>query len=169
MPIRIERARAQDAAELRGLLVRVWKESFGSFLSEQALAEVSKRWHDEDLIARQIADPEVFFARAGSEEGLLGLVTLRCTGAQEAFLHRLYVAPGTRSRGVGDLLLSAALSAFPGIRSVRLEVLEDNKKAIKFYERHGFRPAGRRTEPLGEAGELRLLEMIKDAEGPARA
>jgi ribosomal-protein-alanine N-acetyltransferase len=66
--------------------------------------------------------------------------------AGEAEVQNLAVAPEKRRRGLASSLLTAALERLSaaGAQSVWLEVRESNQEAIAFYERHGFRRAGRR-------------------------
>ncbi|WP_181566333.1 UDP-4-amino-4,6-dideoxy-N-acetyl-beta-L-altrosamine N-acetyltransferase [Helicobacter monodelphidis] len=57
----------------------------------------------------------------------------------------IYVSPQWHHQGVGKQLLSALeFLAFQkiGLHSLRLEVLEENQKAIAFYERNGFLKEG---------------------------
>jgi len=79
---------------------------------------------------------------AGEMAGLLA-ATL---AAGEAEVQNLAVAPEKQRRGVASTLLAAALERVvaAGAKSVWLEVRESNQEAIAFYERHGFRRAGRR-------------------------
>lgn len=79
---------------------------------------------------------------AGEMAGLVA-ATL---AAGEAEVQNLAVAPEKRRRGVASTLLVAALERVvaAGAKSVWLEVRESNREAIAFYERHGFRRAGRR-------------------------
>ena len=80
---------------------------------------------------------------AGEMAGLLA-ATL---AASEAEVQNLAVAPEKRRRGLASSLLTAALerlAAAGAQSSVWLEVRESNQEAIAFYERHGFRRAGRR-------------------------
>ncbi len=56
----------------------------------------------------------------------------------------LYLLPDRRRQGVGSLLLSAALGELHmlGCAGVYLWVLEDNRFARRFYEKHGFAVSG---------------------------
>jgi GNAT superfamily N-acetyltransferase len=65
-------------------------------------------------------------------------------------LEHLFVVPERWGTGVADALHDAALavSREAGAGLCRLEVLEENRRARRFYERHGWRPDGRRR--LGE-------------------
>lgn len=56
----------------------------------------------------------------------------------------LYLLPACMGRGFGRALLNAALKqlADRGFRDVLLWVLEENRRARRFYERNGFRLAG---------------------------
>lgn len=84
-----------------------------------------------------------------SEEG--GAVT-GYIGAQsvppEADVMNLAVAPDSRRRGVGTLLLGAMTELLHsrGIEALFLEVRPSNSAAIALYERHGFVQVGRRPK-----------------------
>ncbi|MBI5624648.1 MAG: GNAT family N-acetyltransferase [Elusimicrobia bacterium] len=148
---------------MRRLLVRTWAAAFGGLLSPSELREVSRRWHGVAALAEQTRDKGCCSAVAVSASGrLLGLVTCGRSGARAAFLNRLYVRPGRQGGGLGERLLAAAWRAWPEARSMRLEVLKDNDRAIAFYRRHGFRVAGRRSMRLeGKAVPLAVMEASR--------
>lgn len=62
----------------------------------------------------------------------------------DAGLYALWVAPGSRGRGVGDALVAAvvAWARSAGHRRLRLEVADHNAHAVRLYERAGFIATG---------------------------
>lgn len=66
----------------------------------------------------------------------------------EADVMNLAVAPDSRRRGVGTLLLGAMTELLHsrGIEALFLEVRPSNSAAIALYERHGFVQVGRRPK-----------------------
>lgn len=67
-------------------------------------------------------------------------------GSGSARLYSIAVAPSGGGAGIGRALLDAALAAAAerGCTVMRLEVREDNPRAIALYERNGFARVGRR-------------------------
>lgn len=65
----------------------------------------------------------------------------------EAELLRLAVAPARRRQGLATALVEQGLAALRdgGCAAAFLEVREDNRGAISFYERSGWQRAGRRN------------------------
>lgn len=63
-----------------------------------------------------------------------------------ARLYSIAVASAFASAGIGSVLLAAAEEAAraAGCRRLRLEVREENRRAIALYERAGYRPIGRK-------------------------
>lgn len=72
----------------------------------------------------------------------------------------LYLLPEHMGRGYGGPLLEAAVETLGerGFRDALLWVLEENRRARRFYEKHGFRPAGDVMEQ--EIGGKRLREVL---------
>jgi RimJ/RimL family protein N-acetyltransferase len=58
------------------------------------------------------------------------------------WLHGLYVVPEAWGTGVAAALHDAALAALPDCAEVKLWVLEENRRARRFYEKHGWRRNG---------------------------
>jgi ribosomal protein S18 acetylase RimI-like enzyme len=60
-------------------------------------------------------------------------------------LMAMWIRPTMRGVGAGDLLVGAVVSwaEAEGARTVRLEVVKNNVRAQRCYERNGFRPTGR--------------------------
>jgi ribosomal-protein-alanine N-acetyltransferase len=86
--------------------------------------------------------------------------------ADEAEILSIAVAPSHRGRGLSRDLFLTHLGhlAGRGVRTVFLEVEENNQPARKLYERAGFAVAGRRERYYKEAGgvELNALVMRRD-------
>lgn len=68
---------------------------------------------------------------------------------EDAYVHALFIAEGTRGRGVGRALLADAKRA-----SARLELwtFQDNQGAQRFYERQGFEMTERTDGAGNEEG-----------------
>jgi ribosomal-protein-alanine N-acetyltransferase len=86
--------------------------------------------------------------------------------ADEAEILSIAIAPGQRGRGLSRQLLLTHLGhlAGRGVRTVFLEVEENNQPARRLYDRAGFIVAGRRERYYREAGgeQLNALVMRRD-------
>jgi GNAT superfamily N-acetyltransferase len=71
-------------------------------------------------------------------------------GGRIAWLEELYVAPASRGRGIGTLLLDRAVKEArrAGCVSVELEVVRGHERAARLYRRHGFSALPRRRYSL---------------------
>jgi GNAT superfamily N-acetyltransferase len=63
-------------------------------------------------------------------------------GVSDCWLNGLYVLPEYWRTGVAGELHDAALAELADCAEVRLWTLEENHRARRFYERHGWRPSG---------------------------
>jgi diamine N-acetyltransferase len=61
---------------------------------------------------------------------------------ESCWLHGFYVVPGCWGSGVADELHDAAVALLADCAELRLWVLDENRRARRFYERHGWRANG---------------------------
>src|SRR3982074_1064349 len=120
-------------------------EAFGSTLGrEQGFTE--DRWRE------RLAKRNQFVAEDGGDTcGLIGIIP---AGPGIAELVSTWVRHTTRGRGVGDLLVLAALrwATDHDFAQVQLWVAEGNDRAERLYARHGFQRTGSvQTVREGEA------------------
>ena len=57
-------------------------------------------------------------------------------------INEIYIVPEWRGKGIGKILMKHAEDWFrnKGIKTVRVEALATNEKALAFYRKHGFKP-----------------------------
>jgi ribosomal protein S18 acetylase RimI-like enzyme len=97
-------------------------------------------------VAEMLASGETTFLLAGGVDGApVGLAELRfrrskMSGALDAYLEELYVAPPLRGEGLGRALLEAAieLARERGATHMDLGTSEDDVAARRLYESAGF-------------------------------
>lgn len=110
-------------------------------------------------IEHHAADPEavqrLYYEEAPA--GLLDLDTEKGSHAGYGWISLLYLEPEFRGQGCGIQLLSRAMLKYErlGRKALRLNVAEENRTAIEFYKRWGFRELSH--EP-GRSGRLILME-----------
>ena len=120
-----------------------WQESYrgivdDGYLDRMTLAQTEEkafRWRDNIFVAKD-GEHVVGFVGYGQARG--------DEGAGEIFA--LYVLEEYQKRGIGYALMRRALDELAGCRVVYLWAFKDNAKALRFYERVGFRLDGTEKE-----------------------
>ncbi|MEZ5887993.1 MAG: GNAT family N-acetyltransferase [Paracoccaceae bacterium] len=133
--ITTRRARAEDVALIRAMLQALSDHEGGPQVASEA-ALLADGFGARPLFQTLIAE------EAGTALGMILYFPEYSThrGEPGLFVQDLFVAPGARGRGLGRLLLKAAMAAQDwGARYVTLGVDPDNRGALDFYEMLGFR------------------------------
>ncbi|HYE51549.1 MAG TPA: acetyltransferase [Azospirillaceae bacterium] len=144
-------ATRQSRPDDREALFRIWNDAVRAthdFLGEDDIAFFARLVREEYLPA---ADLTVAVDGQDRPVGFLGM-----TGAK---IDALFVDPAWHGRGVGRALVEVARAAAPDLS---VDVNEQNRGAVGFYARLGFRVAGR--SPLDGTGRpFPLLHLVLEA------
>ena len=144
MDILIKPMETED--EIRGKAYvhwKSWQESYRGIVDDGYLdrmtvsrcEEMASRYPENTLVAKDGARV-IGFACAGAVNGEI----------DAGEVYALYVLEEYQKRGVGYALMREALSRLGGCRIVYLWAFKDNTKALRFYERVGFRQDGTEKE-----------------------
>jgi len=138
-------ANADDAAKLAAFAERTFTETFGHLYPPEDLSAYVGAKYQTDVIAAEIADPEVRYVlalRDGAIVGYskLGLVDMNVDATDALELHRLYVDSSVKGAGVAKTLMDDGLAwaRGKGAKVMFLSVWENNTRAQAFYKRYGF-------------------------------
>jgi ribosomal-protein-alanine N-acetyltransferase len=135
-----------------------------STLAELHGASFHRGWGEGEFEA-MLTERNTLVHRLRSGRRIVGFAVSR-TAADEAEILSIAVAASHRGRGLSRHLLLTHLGhlAGRGVRTIFLEVEENNQPARRLYERAGFTVAGRREryyrQPGGE--QLNALLMRRD-------
>ncbi|HEU4676143.1 MAG TPA: GNAT family N-acetyltransferase [Motilibacteraceae bacterium] len=149
--LRIRAVGVEDWQVWRGLRLRALEEApyaFGSRFTEWQDAP-EERWR-----ARLTEVPlNLVGDYSGQPAGMTSLTAVDDAG--DAELISMWVAPEARGRGMGDALISSAVSEARRARAHRvvLWVVQDNRRAEQLYRRHGFHDVLVDGRPRLEDGE----------------
>ena len=115
-------------------------------LHREAFAALGERGWTRQEIAELLASPGVAGLLLQQDGNEIGFALWR-TAADEAELLTIAIQASHRRRGAGRALLECiiALLRERGVRSLFLEVGDDNPAALSLYRRTGFEAVGRRA------------------------
>ncbi len=140
----VRSARLGDYGPAGAMLKRAWMATYADMLGvERARRFGRPAYRTSDLLlghfARRLGRLPGHDALVARRDGrLLGFATFSQDPDGEAVLWMLYVDPAAHGEGVGTHLLQSIVARCPQARTVRLEVLQKNDKAIAWYQRRGF-------------------------------
>ena len=135
----VRQATATDAPAILECL-RLAFEPYRHCYTPEAFADTTLT--PETLRARMAA-MSVFVAVAPSGE-IAGTIALTAIQGSEGHLRGMAVRPGWQGRGIADSLLRAAEAELRahGCPRITLDTTAPLERAMRFYERHGYRRSG---------------------------
>jgi GNAT superfamily N-acetyltransferase len=109
-------------------------------------------------LRRRLETMSVFVAADPAGE-ITGTIACAPVGGGEGHLRGMAVRPAWHGRGVAGRLLEAAEAELRrlGCTRVTLDTTEPLARAVRFYERHGYRASGRTSDYFG----MPLFERVK--------
>ena len=155
----VRRAQVNDAAMLAELGARTFRESFGAENTPENMAAYLEIAFDVSLIARELADLRVTYlvGEIGNAAASYAMVRevdapASVSGPSPLELVRFYVDDPWHGTGVARMMMDACddEARRRGARTLWLGVWERNPRAIRFYEKCGFRDVGSHEFVLGE-------------------
>jgi ribosomal protein S18 acetylase RimI-like enzyme len=157
--VRIRHATQADASALAEFGARTFEETFGPHNTPEDIALYLAKTYSPALQAREIADDRYTYYIADVDGAIAGFALLR-TGPAPAFVatprplevYRFYVDGAFQGAGVARTLMDRCIAE--AVRrdatALWLAVWERNPRAIRFYEKCGFRGvAGSQVFMLG--------------------
>ncbi|MEJ3652478.1 GNAT family N-acetyltransferase [Actinomycetes bacterium KLBMP 9759] len=156
-----------DAPAIATVLVRSWRAAYRGLLPDEVLAGLSvadreRLWSDV-LSTRPPGISAAVAVDGGSIVGFTAtgppLVPADRADPTLGDLYSLYLDPDVWHRGIGTRLHAAALDGLRscGFTHAGLWILQDNTRATRFYEHHGWLDTGRTQLDRGPGG-VELLE-----------
>jgi putative acetyltransferase len=115
---------------------RTWQKHYPHIDFTARLPWWRERWRSEIV-------PAAHIVLAEQDGALVGFITV---DPKTHYLDQIVVAPDHWGSGIALALLDEAKRLSPD--GIELLVNTDNARAIRFYEKHGFRTAGSFREPV---------------------
>jgi GNAT superfamily N-acetyltransferase len=153
--LNVRRAELGDEPILRELRLAALSDAPDAFGStyERELARTTSDW-------QRWLSPGVTFI-LDDPEGAKGIVAGQRDPSDTEVVHlmAMWVHPAIRGSGAADKLMAAIVSwaESAGAKVVRLDVIQSNDRARRFYERNGFRPTGH--ESVRERDDMIEIQM----------
>ena len=168
--IEIRRARAEDAKLISVLGSVTFYEAYFEQDDPPDLANYIYESFNLEKVLSEIGDENAAFFIIHQNHHAVGYAKLRedsevyCVDSETAVeLQRIYLVERFFGTGVGEIFLKHCLefAKSKGFKTLWLGVWEENRRAIKFYEKHGFRQVGTITFPYGETvGTNWVMEKV---------
>ncbi len=130
----IRKAETADAAQLADIAFRAWQSGILPLLRDQPGLREAERRRLNHAVTEQLR--RIIVAVVD------GVPVGWCSrSSHRAYIPYLFVTPDLQGHGLGSLLLTRmeSLLELAGAERVHLETPADNVRAVRFYERQGYR------------------------------
>jgi GNAT superfamily N-acetyltransferase len=145
-PFTIRRATPADAAGILACL----QDAFQPYQSSYTSLAYADTVLTTETLRRRFEFMSIFIAASESAE-IIGTIGCNAAGNSEGHLRGMAVLSAWQGAGVAEALLKSAESELHslGCERVTLDTTRPLERAIRFYEKHGYRPTGKVADFFG--------------------
>lgn len=159
-----------DVFELQNISRTTFTETFAEHNSADDLNNYLNEQLSINKLSEELHNPSSSFYFAYDDEKLVGYLKLNCSAAQtelidrNAFeIERIYILKEYFGKGLGQFLLNKAIEIGKEMHPsyIWLGVWEKNARAIRFYEKNGFKVFSSHLFTLGNDVQTDLLMKLE--------
>jgi len=150
--INIRNGVLEDVSAISNVIASSWKSAYRGIVHDEYLDSLNDS-HWIDFLSTGMSGQAVFSMVLEQDEDIIGSAILITEEAQ-AHLLSFYLVPEMIGYGFGHVFYNGVEAELKrrGFVKCVLDVLQDNDRAIRFYEAHGFLDTNSRiTAKLGES------------------
>lgn len=132
--VTVRKAEKGDAHRLADIAFRAWESGIFPLLTTQPGAKDAERHRLSQVVAETLS--RIIVAEVD------GIAVAWCSRAsRRAYIPYLFVMPELQGHGIGSTLLRRmeSMLELEGAERVQLETPADNVRAVRFYEKQGYR------------------------------
>jgi GNAT superfamily N-acetyltransferase len=135
----IRKADEDDINTIGYLAQVIWPETYADILSAEQIDYMMKLFYSPAALAKQMKKHS--FLVAELDEEAVGFASYSVTQQPGIYrLHKLYVQPGMKGRGIGSALIRFILEALEPVHITALELNVNRYNSARlFYEKLGFK------------------------------
>lgn len=164
----IRKATFEDAAAIARIHVGTWRVAYAGIVPNDCLARLSEEKRTQSW-QQQLTDGRTIIWVAEKDGQVIGWVSGGASKDEDAHgnseVYAIYVSSRHWDCGVGRELMAKMESSLPDGQSTTLWVLRDNQRAIRFYEKMGYRPDGTQKEIQLGGKDFFEIRFRKDKSG----
>lgn len=169
MEISIRKITINDIKELQKIGRHTFAETFSSSNSEENMEKYLKSGFSTEKLTSELVDPNTEFYLAKYGEQTIGYLKINVGPSQTEIkdkntleIERIYVLKAYHGKKVGQKLYEKAidLAKKKNVKYVWLGVWEQNPRAIRFYEKNGFRAFDKHIFKLGDDEQTDIMMKL---------
>jgi len=142
--VNIRAARLEEISKISSVIAASWKTAYRGIVNDDYLNSLrSDHW--VDFLDSGLGNNSVFSMVIENNQEVIGTAILKETENKcEVCLISLYLLPNKIGQGFGHIFYTGVETELKnkGFSNCILDVLENNKRAIRFYKAHGFIDSG---------------------------
>lgn len=168
--MKIREVNLHDLEILAEIGKQTFSETFASANSESDMAAYLEKSFSMETLKSELMDPEALFYFVENAEQIIGYLKLNTGQAQTELkqknaleIERIYVLKEFQRQKVGQLLFEKAIEVAKkkNVEFLWLGVWEENPKAIRFYEKNGFKAFDKHAFLLGTDEQTDILMKLE--------
>ena len=156
----------EDLSDLCSFSRDIFFETFKDTCSPEDMGAILDDKYNVDRIRSELLNPASTFFFLYMDGALVGYIKINDAPAQTDIqdedaleLERIYVSKEVQDSGLGSYLMeqTVAMTKQKGKQYIWLGVWEKNKKAISFYQKHGFYKIGTHEFVIGDDVQMDFI------------
>lgn len=155
-----------DTVKLASLGRVTFIETFAPLYEKEDLDHFLGEVYSDGAVAKELADPKLTHRVIEFETELVGFIKVgpvhvpaKSPLLNAAEIWQIYVRQSFLGKGLGDLLMEWAIDHFASLNTpeIYVSVFSENPRAIRFYEKYGFKKIAEYGFPVGDQIDLEWI------------
>lgn len=169
MEIAIRKITVNDLNELQSIGKLTFAETFSSGNSEENMKAYLENGFSTEKLTTELSDPNAEFYFAELDGETIGYLKVNVGQSQTEIkdhnaieIERIYVLKAFHGKKVGQILYNKAIAIAKekNVDYVWLGVWEENPRAIRFYEKNGFKAFDKHVFKLGNDKQTDIMMRL---------